>query len=150
MAKNVMILVKGSQLQLGDENETLELVTEGKYSKKGTVYFVSYKESEVTGMEGTTTTLKVEDKVVTLIRTGEVNSQMVFEQGEKHMSHYDTNYGSFTIGVFANKVNVEMNDKGGEISVGYNIDIDNVERSASNFFMSIREVNKSGQYNQTN
>jgi len=56
--KNVIISVKGVQTSENNDKNVLELVTEGKYYKKGNAYYVTYKESEVTGMEGTTTTLK--------------------------------------------------------------------------------------------
>ena len=70
-------------------------------------------ESEVTGMDGKNT-LKVSDGIATLMRVGSV-PQFVFQEGRKHISYYDTTYGAFTIGVFANEVNVNMDDCGGEI-----------------------------------
>ena len=53
-----LISVTGNQ-NLSNKNDDykMELVTQGKYFKKGETYYVTYKESEVTGMEGTTTTL---------------------------------------------------------------------------------------------
>src|SRR4051812_30116461 len=102
MNKNVIISVKGTQTIVNQDTNVLELVTEGKYYKKGDAYFITYKESEVTGMVGTTTTLKIMDKTITLMRFGSINSQFIFEQGQKHVSYYDTSYGAFTIGVFTN------------------------------------------------
>ncbi len=139
MNKNVIISVKGAQSTREDTN-VMELVTEGKYYKKGDTYYVTYKESEVTGMEGTTTTVKVSDGKVTLMRFGAVNSQMVFERGQKHMSHYDTAVGSFTIGVFANKIDIKMDDAGGEISVDYQLEFDNNSTGDNDFRMFIREA----------
>ncbi|NLD45821.1 MAG: DUF1934 domain-containing protein, partial [Clostridiaceae bacterium] len=55
MNKNVIISVKGIQTSPNNDSNTLELVTEGKYYKKDNAYYVTYKESEVTGMDGTTT-----------------------------------------------------------------------------------------------
>ncbi|HOJ12039.1 MAG TPA: DUF1934 domain-containing protein, partial [Clostridiales bacterium] len=102
--------------------------------------YVTYNESEVTGMDGTTTTIKVCDGIVTLMRVGSVNSQFVFQKGRKHISYYDTTYGVFTVGVFASEVNVSMDDCGGEISVDYHIEIDNNKTGYNDFYMSIREV----------
>lgn len=139
MNKNVIISVKGTQTSEQDTNN-LELVTEGRYYKKGNTYFITYKESQVTGMEGTTTTLKVADGVVTLMRFGSVNSQMIFEKGQKHMSYYDTTYGAFMIGVYASNVDVRVNDSGGEIKVDYELEIDNNKTGDNDFHMEIREV----------
>lgn len=139
MDKNVIINVKGNQSAENGTSNTLELITEGKYYKKNDAYYITYDESEVTGMEGTTTTVKVEDGIVTFMREGAVNSQFVFQKGHKHISYYDTSYGAFTIGVFANDVNVSMNDCGGEISVDYHIEVNN-RIGCNDFYMSIKEV----------
>ncbi len=140
MDKNVIISVKGTQSSNEQVENILELVTEGKYYKKDKAYFVTYDESEVTGMSGTTTTLKVLDGIVTLIRAGSVNSQFVFQQGQKHVSYYDTEFGAFTIGVTANEVDVRIDDSGGEIKIGYQLEIDNNETGENDFCMSIREA----------
>lgn len=143
MNKDVIISVKGSQMNPDNEESTLELVTEGRYYRKGETYYVSYKESEVTGMEGTTTTLKVANGVVTLMRFGSINSQFIFQQGQKHVSYYDTAYGAFTIGVLANHVAIAVNDSGGEISVDYQLEIDNNKTGMNDFHMLIREAGSS-------
>ncbi|MEN8908090.1 MAG: DUF1934 domain-containing protein [Clostridiales bacterium] len=140
MNKNVIISVKGTRTTSEKDSNVLELVTEGTYHKKGHSYYITYKESQVTGMEGTTTTLKVKNGVVTLIRFGKVNSHFVFEQGQKHLSHYDTSNGTFTVGVFANAVNVNVDEKGGEIWVDYSLEIDNSKSGANDFYMNIREI----------
>jgi uncharacterized beta-barrel protein YwiB (DUF1934 family) len=141
--KDVIISVKGSQASNYIDSEGLELITEGKYYKEGKSYFVTYNESEVTGMDGTTTTFKLDDGVVTLIRAGAVNSQFVFQQGKKHVSYYDTAYGAFTIGVIANEVSVNVDDNGGEIRVDYSLEIDNNKSGENDFHMFIREAGNS-------
>lgn len=147
MNKDVIISVKGNQVSDDQDANALELITEGKYYKKGQVYYISYNESEVTGMDGTTTTLMVEKGIVTLMRTGAVNSQFIFQQGQKHVSYYDTNYGSFTIGVYTNEINVNVDDNGGEIKVDYQIEIDNNKAGNNDFYMLIREAgNSNGKY----
>ena len=140
MSKNVIINVKGIQTDLDNDASTLELITEGKYYQKGNNYFITYKESEVTGMVGTTTTLKVCEGVVSLMRFGKVNSQFVFQKGQKHISSYETEHGNFTIGIYANNVDIDINDAGGEIRVGYQIEIDNQSNGRNDFYMLIREA----------
>lgn len=148
MNKYVIISVKGTQTAANQEPNILELVTEGKYYKKGDAYFITYKESEVTGMEGTTTTLKIANGVVTLMRFGSVNTQFIFEPGQKHLTHYDTNYGTFTMGVYANEVDVKVNDQGGEIKVDYLLEIDNNKSGENVFHMFIREAGRTNdEYN---
>ncbi len=140
MNKNVIISVKGTQTAVNQDTSKMELVTEGKYYKKGDAYFVTYKESEVTGMDGTTTTLKILDGIVTLMRFGGVNTQFIFEEGHKHVSYYDTAYGAFTIGILANQVNINVDENGGEIRVGYELEFDSSKTGENDFHMSIREA----------
>ena len=79
MDKSVIISIKGKQSYENVEDETIELVTEGLLAKEGEgAYTLSYQESELTGLEGTLTTFQIEDGRITLMRHGEVNSQMVF------------------------------------------------------------------------
>ena len=140
MNKDVIISVVGTQSMDDNDMSTMELVTEGKFYKKDNAYYVTYKESEVTGMAGTTTTLKIADDIVTLLRFGTVNTQFVFEQGQKHMAYYDTDNGALTIGVFTNEINVNLNDSGGEISVGYEVEINNLVSGINGFRVCIREA----------
>lgn len=144
MNKNVILTVKGTQAIANNDTNEMELVTEGRYYKKGDAYFITYKESQVTGMDGTTTTLKVAEGKVTLMRFGSVNTQFIFEQGQKHVSYYDTTYGAFTIGILANEVNINVDDSGGEIRVDYQLEIDNNKSGENDFHMFIREA---GQFN---
>lgn len=140
MRKNVIISVMGTQASEDTDDNKLELVTEGRYYKKGETYYITYKESEVTGMEGTTTTLKVDKGVITLTRFGSINTQFIFEQGQKHISYYDTALGAFTIAVLTHDMDVRMDDSGGEIWVDYALEIDNNKTGANDFHMSIREA----------
>lgn len=149
MDKDVLITVKGTQIsQMEDENNEdrpeypneVELVTEGKYFKEENSYYVIYNESEMTGFEGTTTTLKIADGVVVLRRSGTVNSQIVFQEGHKHISYYDTAEGAFTIGVYANKVNINIDENGGKIFIDYLLEIDEKSTIKRDFCIVIKEV----------
>lgn len=146
MSKNVIISIKGTQTNIDSSEEAniLELVTEGKYLKKGNAYYITYKESEVTGMNGTTTTLKVKDDTITLMRFGSINSQFIFQQGHKHICHYETSHGAFTIAILANEVSINVDDNGGEICVGYQMEVNYNKAGFNDFCMQIREA---GQFN---
>ena len=138
MKKDVIISLVGTQEADGDKDK-IELITEGNFYKKGDDYYVTYKESELTGMEGTTTTIKVQGKKVTLLRFGTNNTQLIFEKGHHHICCYDTAYGAITVGVWANDVKVDINDNGGEIYAAYKIDVDNNAIGKNDFHMQIRE-----------
>ncbi|OQB13363.1 MAG: putative beta-barrel protein YwiB [Firmicutes bacterium ADurb.Bin193] len=138
MKKDVIISLRGRQSDK-DGNEEIELVTEGIYYKDNESHYVTYNETEVTGMEGTTTTLKIEKGRVTMLRSGQNNSQLIFEKGERHLCCYETPFGAFTIGVLSNRVDIDINDKGGDVSAEYRIEIDNNISGSNDFHLHFRE-----------
>ena len=99
-------------------------MTEGRLTRDEGGYTLSYQESELTGLEGTLTTLQVEGEQVTLMRVGAVNSQMVFQEGRRHLSMYNTPYGAMAIGVNTRHLLAELNDQGGDIEIDYAIEVD--------------------------
>ena len=140
MDNNVIISIKGMQSLDGAENETVELVTEGTLIRDGDgEYTISYQESEVTGMEGTLTTFQIERGRVTLLRIGEFNSQMVFEEGRRHLSMYDTPYGALSVGVNTRRMRCRMGEHGGNIEIDYAIEIDHAVAGQNQFQIDVRE-----------
>jgi uncharacterized beta-barrel protein YwiB (DUF1934 family) len=81
--KKALITVKGTQRNAQNETDTIELITEGEFLKKGEYYYIKYEESELSGLDKTTTTLKVGEDSVVLMRFGENQSKMIFEKGYK-------------------------------------------------------------------
>ena len=140
MENNVIISIQGKQSFEAQDDDTIELVTEGCLEPDGDDgYTLSYQESELTGLEGTLTTFQIERDRVTLLRVGEVNSQMVFEEGRRHLSMYDTPYGSMEVGVNARRVRASLNDGGGQIEINYAIEIDHAVAGENLFRISVRE-----------
>ncbi len=137
----VIISIKGDRRQIDDENDTVEFVTSGSLSFENGVYSLHYAESELTGMDGTQTTVMVENNKVTVERRGFVSSHMVFEQGQKHLSLYETPVGAITVGVNASAVESTLDENGGQLNVDYSIEIDNAFAGYNGF--SIVVVNSS-------
>ena len=73
MMKDVVISIR-SLTGLGEEEDSLDFVTDGLYSYDGEVACLTYLESEVTGMEGTRTSLMVLPDKVVVDRDGLVTS----------------------------------------------------------------------------
>ena len=140
MEKPVIISIKGLQSYEDAEKEPIELVTEGRLAKEGEGnYTLTYQESQLTGLEGTLTTFQIEQGRITLMRMGEVNSQMVFEEGRKHLSLYETPYGALTVGVSTRKARACMGENGGEIEIDYAIEIEHAVAGENFFQINVRE-----------
>jgi len=140
MGNNVIISIKGTQSYVDKEADTIELVTEGRLDPDGAEGFtLSYQESELTGLEGTLTTFQVEPGCVTLLRAGEVNSQMVFQEGRRHLSVYDTPYGALSVGVNTRKMHTDLTRRGGVIEIAYAIEINHAAAGENLFHIEVRE-----------
>ncbi|RHR11089.1 DUF1934 domain-containing protein [Pseudoflavonifractor sp. AF19-9AC] len=140
MEKDVVISIKGIQKYEGQDSDTIELVTEGRLTRDEGGYTLSYQESELTGLEGTLTTIQVEGEQVTLMRVGEVNSQMVFQEGRRHLSMYNTPYGAMAIGVNTRHLLAELTDQGGDIEIDYAIEVDHAIAGRNIFQIKVKEA----------
>ena len=138
MNDNVLITIQGSQMMTeSDFPETIELITPGQLTREGGDYLISYRESRLTGLEGTTTTLRVERSRVTLSRMGDICTHMIFEQGQRHLSYYETSEGPLTVGVSARRVRSALTDEGGQIEVDYEVEIDQALSGQNNIKVNV-------------
>ncbi len=139
MDKEVVISIKGIQKYEGTLPDVIELVTAGRMARDGESYTLSYQESELTGLEGTLTTILVDGDQVTLMRMGEFNSQLVFQEGRRHLSVYNTPYGAMAVGVHTQHLLAELSDRGGDIEVDYSIEVDHALAGRNIFHISVKE-----------
>ena len=103
--------------QMPPEPEVLELVTDGILEDFGDHWVLSYEETELTGMAGTTTTFTVAGPRVVLTRSGSVNSQMVFEEGKQHTSLYETPFGELSIDIQTSRLLHNLTERGGLMEI---------------------------------
>lgn len=139
MEESVVISVEGTQKFIGEEKQTVQIVTDGTMKRDGDTLYLSYEESEMTGMEGTTTTFEVGTDNVVLTRTGAVQSRMVFEKGKKNVSLYDVGFGVLTIGVKARRLKNSLGPDGGRLEISYGIEIENQVQGLNSFVIDVRK-----------
>ena len=139
MRKDVIIQINGCPKYENGDGESIELTTAGRLYRKNGSYYIIYKESELTGMEGVTTTLKVEDKRITLMRNGLYPTQMVFEKGQRHFGVYRTEFGAMMVAISARDVRHSMTDSGGDLLIDYSIEIDSVLTGENLFRINVKE-----------
>ena len=131
MTDNVIISIKGKQLYAEGGPDEVELVTAGTLKRDGAGGY--------TGLEGTTTRLHIGKGRATLLREGSVNSQMVFEEGRRHLSMYETPYGALSIGVSTKRMRSTLGESGGDVEIDYAIEIDNLIAGQNLFRMSVKK-----------
>ena len=138
MKQNVVLSILGRQTYLGQEPDTVELITEGVLEDQGNAWFLSYEESDMTGMGGVTTTFIIEPDKVTLKRTGKLNSQMVFQEGIVHESLYQMEFGALMISVCASRVMADIYHDGGMIDLVYTIELEQSAAGTIDYHLDIR------------
>ena len=110
----------------GQDAETFELITEGKFSRKGGVTRISYVDSGVTGeSEPSETIFVVEPSRITLTRGAWFGADMVFEEREKHHFLYQTQFAAFIMGVRTEDMRRNLTADGGSLYIKYTLlDVD--------------------------
>ena len=139
MEKDVIISIRGTQDYSGTDPDTMELVTEGKLAVQDGALRLSYEESELTGMEGTKTSLCVQPRSVVLSREGTLNTRMEFEEGRKRYFLYETPFGSATMGLNTRRIVNRLGAHGGEIEIDYSVDMDDTIVGRNRFFIRVQE-----------
>ena len=109
----VTLFIRGEQYFDEVDPDATELVTEGTLELTEEGLRLTYQETALTGMEGTTTTFEVSGPQVILRRAGTVNSQMVFEEGRQHTSLYETPYGELSVDIQTSALRHNLSERGG-------------------------------------
>ena len=117
----VLLTIRGEQYFDDVDPDETKLMTEGTMEITDAGYLLSYQETELTGMEGTTTTFEVKDKQVILTRSGTVNSQMIFEEGRQHTSLYETPFGELPVDIQTSMLRHNLSQRGGLMEIKYSI-----------------------------
>ena len=135
MNEEYLIKIRGSMEQDGQAPaDPIELMTRGSFVRKGSSYYITYKETEATGYAGCTNTLQIAEdgSRVAMLRFGPAPSQLIIEKGTRHLCHYETGYGSISLGVAADEIVQELGPEGGHARFSYVLDSGNEELISRN------------------
>ena len=134
----VMLSIRGEQYFDDIDPDATELMTEGTMVLTEDGMVLSYEETELTGMEGTTTTFEVKGPQVILTRTGTVNSQMVFEEGRQHTSLYETPFGELTVDIQTSTLKHNLTQRGGVMEIKYSIAVEHTVTGRNCFKIRVK------------
>ena len=138
MKRTVILSIRGRQAYLEQDPEIIELVTEGTMEYRDGGWDIAYQETNLTGLEGVTTTFRVETDKILLTRTGKLNSQMVFSEGVRHESLYQMDFGALMITVCARSIFAQLQEEGGMIDLVYDIEIENAAAGVVDYHLDIQ------------
>jgi|SRR6056297_453511 len=136
--KQIMLKIKGTIKRAGEEAEIIELTTEGKHYRKGGADYLVYEESEISGMEGATTTLKLKGGKITLSRFGSAKMRLEFEKGKRFSSDYATPSGTFKLEILTGELYYVLDENiKGNILVRYEMSIKSLGSSVNELNIEI-------------
>ena len=138
--KDVIISINSIHSYGRDEEDKLEFTTDGYYFYEDGTGCLSYMESEVTGMEGTRTSVIVSPQQVVVDRDGLITSRMIFQEGEKNSLLYNTPYGTATMGIDTRKIEQRFDEDGGELEIDYVVDMEHAVVTRNIFQISVKQM----------
>lgn len=142
LKKHVWLAINSKQEYEGTEPTEVNLVCGGiLYLRKGILY-ITYEESELTGLEDTKTLLKIEKNQVTMTRSGKYPSQMLFVENQRHVGLYQTGYGSLEIAIHTERIENKIKENSGFLTLEYNVEIDHHVAGCNHFSIELIDKEK--------
>ena len=142
MMKDVWISISNRQQDGGKEENTLVFDTAGYYFFDDGVGVLSYQESELTGLEGTRTSVMVMPDQVVVDRDGMLTGRMVFREGARDSYPYQTPYGQMMLGIDTRSIRPNFNENGGDVEIDYITDLAHTVVARNKFRISVKEMEK--------
>lgn len=136
MNKEVLVKVKGIQGSLV-EDDTIEMITTGLFFEKNGKTYIKYEDASLDEDQITSTTIKIGDDQVSILRYGATNTQMIFEKDKEHFTPYETPFGLFEIVLRTTEIQFDKEIDKMTLNVAYNIEINHGGASESQFVVEI-------------
>lgn len=139
--KDIMLRIIGKSLVGESEEDQMEFVTEGKFYEKGDAFYIVYEESELSGMPGCKTSLKLKEGNVRMKRFGSIISNdtiMEFQKGKRYEGLYETPFGAFEMELLTNNIENSISSEGvGKIDIDYHISLKGLSEGRSKLNIEI-------------
>ena len=138
--KDVLIHITAAQTDAEQSRDELaEFSTEGRYECADGSGTIVYLESELTGMEGTQTTIAFTPAGAVLSRIGTLTGRMNFNPGVRDTFLYETPYGTTTVGLQTQRYESTLTETGGTLIIEYVVDFDHAFVGTNTLHITIQE-----------
>ena len=140
--EKVWLSIKGTVAHDGEESDVMELLTEGIRSGKADSCSLANDDSEISGMEGTRTTVQVNGQKVSIIRLGSVNSLMEFESGKRSVTMYSTPEGDISMGITTRGIDIDYDEsrRPSRVKVDYNIEMKGIGETDNTIDIQVKDL----------
>ena len=141
MNKDVLIHVRGLQLmETDDEQEPIEIVVLGQYYFRNGSHYLRYEEMLDDSAQTTVNYIKMSSEGVEIRKQGQVNVHMVFEQGKKNKTFYNTPYGTLQMGIAATGLELKESEDDIQMKVDYALDMN--EEHVADCYLTVQAQSK--------
>ena len=125
----VLLFIRGEQYFDDVDPDATELTTEGTLELTEEGLLLTYQETALTGMEGTTTTFEVSGPQVILRRV---------EEGRQHTSLYETPYGELSVDIQTSALRHNLSERGGLLEIKYSIAVEHTVTGRNSFKIRVK------------
>ena len=141
MNKDVLIHVRGLQMmETDDAQEPIEIVVPGQYYFRNGSHYLRYEEMLDDTAETTVNYIKMSPNGVEVRKQGQVNVHMVFEEGKKNKTFYNTPYGTLQMGISATGLELKESEDGIQMQVDYALDMN--EEHVADCYLTVQAQSK--------
>ncbi len=146
MTKNVLISVTGIQFEI-DEEEAIEIITWGNYYCKNGKQYILYDEKDE-HQATIKNRIKIDGNCIEMRKNGAVTTNMVFEEGKKNISYYNTEFGTLLVEVEASSITILEREDMLYIKILYSMSVNYAHISDCKVEIKVREDKNSRQLEQ--
>ena len=118
-------------------DDKLELTAEAEFYKEDGKYFIEYDEELISDCVASHTKVEIGKDYVSMHRSGDVRTEMLFMLERQTSSLYDTPYGSLQINIYTSKIENKLTDDGGTVYFEYIINADGRKLSRNSFDIKV-------------
>ena len=141
MNKDVLIHVRGlKMMETDDAQEPIEIVVPGQYYFRNGSHYLRYEEMLDDTAETTVNYIKMSPNGVEVRKQGQVNVHMVFEEGKKNKTFYNTPYGTLQMGISATGLELKESEDGIQMKVDYALDMN--EEHVADCYLTVQAQSK--------
>ena len=141
MDKEVLIHVKGlHMIDSQGEEEPVEIIVPGEYYFRNGSHYLRYEEIVEDSRKPTINYIKMSPKGMEVRKKGVVNVHMVFEEGKKNKTFYNTPYGTLQMGISATGLELKESEDGIQMKVDYALDMN--EEHVADCYLTVQAQSK--------
>lgn len=141
MTKQVLLTIAGLQYMDEEFQEPVEIVTAGDYYSRNGKHYVLYEEAVEGTRESIRNVIKIGEESLEVTKKGLLNVNMLFEKDRKNVTCYTTPFGSMTIGILAQQIDVKESEENIDVQVKYSLEVNSEHFADCSIQMNIKSKN---------